>query len=100
MMQSTTQQFRVYSNNKSKVICGVTVTLLPIDHVTEHLQLGKLKMKLLIDRTFTDKDSVTFVKTNTDVIFDYNIEFPSSKKDYCVTISKFEFKLQPDTQSK
>lgn len=85
VIQFTTQKLTVHSNSKSNVICGVTNASSQISHVTEHIQLWVVedeaqKYDLLIGTAFTDKNSVTFVKTNTDVNLIIILNFHSQKK--------------------
>lgn len=88
----TSKLLTVYGNTKSNVVCGITHAKLNIDSVTEEIELwvvsdGAQENDLIVGRSFTDKDNVTFVKTSNEVIFDYNLIFPFAKEDFCATKS-------------
>jgi len=77
----TERQLTVYGNTKSNAVIGVTSAQLQIDTVAEQVELwvvtdSSQDYDLLIGRTFTDKENVTFVKTQNEVIFGYNFTFP------------------------
>lgn len=83
-------ELTVYGNTKANVICGITSAALKIDQVKECVELWVVSdsaqtYDLLIGRTFTDGENITFIKTNSEIIFDYNLELPFAKEDYCVT---------------
>lgn len=92
IVNPTSKELTVYGNLKSNVVCGVTTAKLKIDQVKEWVELWVVadsaqSYDLLIGRTFTDGENITFIKTNSEVVFDYNLELPFSKEDYCVTKS-------------
>ncbi|KAF0765996.1 Gag polyprotein, partial [Aphis craccivora] len=77
----TERQLTVYGNTKSNAVIGVASAQLQIDTVAEQVELwvvtdSSQDYDLLIGRTFTDKENVTFVKTQNEVIFGYNFTFP------------------------
>lgn len=86
----TSKELTVYGNIKSNVVCGATKAKLKIDYVSEEVELWVVQDEvqeydLIVGRTFTDKDNVTFIKTNNEVIFDYNMVFPFAEVEYCTT---------------
>jgi len=80
-IQPTDRKLMVYGNIKADLVYGLTKATLKIDQVSEEVDLYVVnddvqEYDLLIGQTFTEKDTVTFVKTSEEVIFDYNIIFP------------------------
>lgn len=77
----TERQLTVYGNTKSNAVIGVTSAQLQMDTVAEQVEVwvvtdSSQDYDLLIGRTFTDKENVTFIKIETEVIFSYNFTFP------------------------
>jgi len=76
----TTKQLTVYGNNPINVVNSVTSVTVEVDDVAEMVELWVVEdlaqsYDLLIERTFTDRENVTFIKTKNEVTFGYDYIF-------------------------
>lgn len=88
----TTRQLTVYGNNPINVVSGITSVTLKVDNVMEVVDLWVVEdfaqsYDLLVGRSFTDRDNVTFIKTKNEVIFEYDYIFKFDDDIFCPTKS-------------
>lgn len=79
----TERRLTVYGNQEVDVVCGTAIATVTIDAVTKVVQLWVVKDEaqrydVLIGRTFTEADNVSFVKTEAGITFGYDYEHPFS----------------------
>ncbi|CAH1723501.1 unnamed protein product [Aphis gossypii] len=84
----TTKQLTVYGNNPINVVNDVTSVTVEVDDVAEMVELWVVEdlaqsYDLLIGRTFTDRENVTFIKTKNEVIFGYDYIFKFDDEVFC-----------------
>lgn len=68
-------------NSEANVVCDTRVATITIDTITKAVQLWVVAdsaqhVDLLIGRTFTEADNVSFIKTKNGITLWYNYEYP------------------------
>ncbi|CAI6353555.1 unnamed protein product [Macrosiphum euphorbiae] len=76
----------VYGNTQSVESCGETWATISIDQVSEKIPLIVVDDRMqnydvIIGRTFTECNEVTFIKTNEQLLFAYGMRFPYHDDD-------------------
>jgi hypothetical protein len=89
----------VYGNSQSVASYGQTQAVVSIDDVNEMISIVVVEdsvqhYDVIVGQTFTDCNNVTFVKTNEQLLFAYDMQFPfhdtevpcEASKQYSMTV--------------
>lgn len=94
----------VYGNTQTVNSCEETRAVVQIDGVSECVPLIVVEDQVqqydvIVGRSFTDCENVTFVKTNDQLLFAYDMQFPfQEEEDPCIIRAKYDAKIVHDTE--
>jgi hypothetical protein len=94
----------VYDNAQTVTSYGQTSAVMKIDEVSERISLIVVddyiqKYDIIVGRTFTDCENVSFIKNKDRLLFTYGMRFPFEEEDnICGNLVKYGAKIVRDTK--
>lgn len=105
VVQPRTVNMFVYGNAQSVMSCGETRATIHIDEVSETITLVVVEDKtqqydIIVGRSFTDCDNVTFLKTTDQLLFAYGMRLPYQEAGVpCETVEKQKVRIACETEN-